>query len=80
MDVSWLLQDLHGLFDVVLILDSRSPFLRCSGTCIRLRETFRALVGAPLLPVRRECLARDGVFCYLLWIHGEAVCLHPVEI
>ena len=71
MDVAWLLQSLHGLFDVMLILDYRCPFLRCSGTCIRLRETLRALIGVLSPRVRRECR--------LLWSQGETVYLHSVE-
>ncbi len=61
MDVVWMLQSLHGLFDVMLILEYRCSFLRCSGTCIRLRETLRALIGVLSLRVRRECRARNGV-------------------
>ena len=79
MDVVWLLQSLHGLFDVMLILDYRCPFLWCSGTCIRLRETLRALIGVLSPRVRRECRARRGVSCCLFWSQGETVYLHSVE-
>ncbi len=79
MDVVWLLQSLHGLFDVILILEYRCSFLRCSGTCIRLRETLRALIGVLSLRVRRECRARNGVSCFLVWNQGETVYLHSVS-
>ena len=32
VDVVWLVPSLHGLFDVMLILDCQCPFLWCSGT------------------------------------------------
>ena len=79
MDVAWLLQNLHGLLDVMLILEYRCSFLRCSGTCIRLRETLLALIRVLSLRVRRECRARNVVYCYLLWGQGETVCLPSVE-